>query len=307
MAAAPATATSLFPDSPFTDKAVGTTSAAFLKLPVGARAEAMGGAAAGSSSGAESIFRNPAGLARLNAPKATELIMTYSQLLADSYAGGMGLGRRAMGGTVGMGLIYFSQSSLTSYDAQGDVTGEFRPVDLALSLSYARPVENFLIGGSFKGIRSSLAGETGSSVAADVGVQALHVTNVGEGPLDVGAYLSQLGPPLKLGSVSSPLPFQARTGFLWHASERMLGAVDIVLPVDHDPYVALGVELSHRHRQWAGFLRAGYNQARSRGLDGLAEVTAGAGLEFGSFRLDYAWIPFGDLGVTNRVALGFKL
>jgi len=50
-------------------------------------------------------------------------------------------------------------------------------------------------------------------------------------------------------------------------------------------------------------LRAGYQWAfNSIQVDGLAGITAGLGLAYNGLRLDYAYLPFGDLETPNASA-----
>ena len=57
---------------------------------------------------------------------------------------------------------------------------------------------------------------------------------------------------------------------------------------------------------WVVSLRGGYDQNRTRGVDGFAGFSAGAGFDFSALRLDYAWLPFGDLGSVNRITIAFR-
>jgi hypothetical protein len=70
----------------------------------------------------------------------------------------------------------------------------------------------------------------------------------------------------------------------------------------------LGVEATYRFDQQkrSASLRLGYDQSHSRELDGVAGMTAGGGLDLGGFRLDYAWVPYGELGMQNRFTLAFR-
>ncbi len=217
-------------------------------------------------------------------------------------------------GALAAGFVHFSQSALTAYDARGDAAGSFTPNDQAFSAAYAARLGELRLGGALKLIRQSLADVSATGAAVDVGVQASRVTTAGEGPVDLGASLTNLGPPIKLGGEKAPLPLALRGGFLWHTSPTFGTALDVNLPVDAAPFVAFGFEwdfpLSGAGRRSASSpkasLRAGYNQGRARDHEGLAGMTAGAGLDLASFRLDYAWVPFGDLGTTNRVSLAFR-
>lgn len=266
----------------------------------------MGDAGAAAAEGAEALFWNPAGLARIEPQSPSDLSLSYGNLLETTYAGSATYAFPAPFGVLAAGLSYFSQASLTSYNSVGDPTGNFTPVDLAVSLDYARRVNRILLGGGLKIVRSSLSNSSAMTVAADLGFQALHVTEAGEGAVDVGAAVSNLGPPLRLGSVASALPMVLRAGFLWHTSPVLNSAIDVVMPVDQDPYAALGLEGVFKQPKWKGFLRLGYNQGRAHGISGLTGVTAGTGLDFNQVRIDYAWVPFGDLGATNRVAVAFR-
>jgi hypothetical protein len=301
--AAARTDASFFPHSAFSSGATGTTAAAFLELPAGARAEAMGEAAAAGAEGAEAMFWNPAGLARLGPEAPMEASLSYNALLETTYAGAGAFALPTETGVWGGGLVYFSQSSLTAYDSVGNPGGSFTPNDLAVSASYARPLGPVLLGGSVKAIHSSISDAAGSSAALDLGVQAPRVAKLGDGYLDAGASVVNLGPPMKVGSVASPLPFNARAGVLWHASSYVNLALDGDLPVDAAPYVCVGGEAHLVYAGWKYSLRAGYDENHGRGIGGLSGLSAGGGLDAGRFRIDYAWVAFGDLGMTNRVSL----
>ncbi len=270
----------------------------------------MGGAAAGFTEGAGAMFYNPAGLARMEPESRPELSMAYSNLLETTYAGSAAFARPLRVGqtdqVVGAGLIYFSQSPQTSFNGQGDAIGAFTPYDAALNLSYARRIHSLLLGGNVKLIRSAVADTAGMGAALDFGAQYPHVTEIGDGALDLGGSLSNFGTPIRVGAGSSPLPMSFRLGSLWHTATFLNTALDVVVPVDQSPYVSFGVEAVEKQPGWAGALRFGYNQSNSRGVDGFAGLTAGAGLDIARFRIDYAWVPFGDLGTTNRVAMTFR-
>ena len=303
----------MLPDGAFSAKASGTTGAAFLRDPFGARAAAMGGLQAASAEGAESLFQNPAALARLEPESPSEVAVGYDALAETAYQGAAAyarpLGRE---GALGAGFVDQSQSAQTSYDALGNATGKFTPMDLAAGAGYARRLGGVAVGAGLKVVRSSIAGLTGTTAAADFGVLARHATDLGDGALDVGASVVNLGPPLKIGSTADPLPLRARAGALWHAAPNFDAGLDIVLPVDQDPYVALGVEarfpaaMVGSSRPWVASLRGGYDQNRGRNVDGIAGVSVGGGLDLSSLRVDYAWVALGALGSANRVTLALR-
>jgi hypothetical protein len=317
-ALSPAARAGVLPDGAFSDKAAGTTGAAFLKLPAGARAEALGSSYVAAVDNSDAVFWNPAGLARMeeaddgsDSRKAglAEAGFGYNALLESSYAGHLsyaqplGAGR----GVLGLAAVYFSQSAITRYDVFGNASGQFTPIDLALSAAYGKSFGRIKAGAGMKYIRSSIDDASGSAFALDVGVQALRVTDLGEGALDVGLSLRNFGPPIKLGSVSDPLPMKLQFGGLWHISPVVNGLLDIHIPVDQDPYLSLGGEGNFSiGESIVGSIRGGYNISRDRGIDGLTAMSAGFGLDVSRFRLDYAWVPFGELGTTHRISMGFR-
>jgi len=204
-------------------------------------------------------------------------------------------------------LIYFSQSSLTRFDVLGNAQGDFKPVDFAFAVGYGKTFGRLQFGTSLKFIRSQIDDATGSSFALDLGVQAQRLTDLGEGPLDVGFSILNLGPAIAVGSIADPLPLKLQGGVLWHISPTVNGLLDLHLSVDQDPYFSIGSEVHFPFRDDKKFsIRAGYNISRTRELDGLTAMSAGFGLDLNRFRMDYAWSPFGDLGSTNRISMGFR-
>jgi hypothetical protein len=274
-----------------------------------ASSEAMGGASAAGAQASDSILSNPAGLSSLGPQDSSDLTISYNNLLAQSYLGYVAYGRSCgRFGALGASVVYFSQAPLQGYDVRGDASGTFRPQDMAMAFSYAHRLTVLSLGANVKMIRSSVDDRTGTTMALDFGIQAKNVALVGDRPVDVGGYLSHFGPPIKVGSVSAALPVSWNMGMLWHTTPVIDSSLDLHLTSDQDPYVSLGFEANFpfdRLRRKA-MLRFGYDQSHTRDIDGLSGIAAGAGLDLEVFRLDYAWIPLGELGITHRVSLGFS-
>lgn len=274
----------------------------------------MGGVSAAAGAGAEAVFLNPASLARVAAEAPSEISVGYDALLESSYTGSVAYARPlGRDGAFAAGLLYASQGAQTAYNSVGDATGKFSPTDLALGAWYARRlVGPVSLAGGLKIIRAQLDDRSGMSAALDFGLLARHVAEIGDGPLDLGLSIQNIGPPLKLGASADPLPARIRAGGVWRLSPVFDAGLDINVPVDSDPYASLGVEGRIPASQigsakpWVLAIRAGYDQNRTRGIDGLTGFSAGAGFDFSALRLDYAWLPFGDLGSVNRITLAFR-
>ena len=151
---------------------VGTTSAQFLKLGIGARAISMGGTFVAEANDLSALYWNPAGLANIN---GSTIQLAQTDYLADiSYshaAFGTNLGTM---GTVAASLIFLDSGEMqvrTASEPEG--TGErFKVQDMALQLSYGRALtDRFSIGTTVKYIRESIWHSSASAMAFVVGVQ----------------------------------------------------------------------------------------------------------------------------------------
>ena len=273
---------------------------------VGGGGGAWGGSYAAVSGDATSVFWNPAGIATLGEAQAG---FHYNALLETSYSGAVAFARPLSGldAAAGFGLVYFSQSPLDGFNDLGDPTGSFTPYDLALSGAVAKSFSKVHAGAQLKVIHQSLAGYQATGAAADFGLIAPHALDIGEGPADVGLSVQNIGTAMKLGAAADPLPFKAVLGLLWKINPDFSGLADLNLPADNSAYLTLGGEWRRQFSDsFRGALRGGYNGLNARGGEGLAGFTGGAGLSFKSLRLDYAWVPFGELGTTQRLSLAFQ-
>ena len=71
------------------ERRIGTAGAQELRIPVGARGTAMGGAVVADAHGMEAIYWNPAGLAHLG---RTEAMFSHQPYIADNYVNFVGIG-----------------------------------------------------------------------------------------------------------------------------------------------------------------------------------------------------------------------
>ena len=97
---------------------------------------------------------------------------------------------------------------------------------------------------------------------------------------------------------NDPLPLTLKMGIAW-SGEALTLAADVAKPQDNDLYWCVGAEWWMRE---IIALRAGYktNQDIAEGW------SAGLGFKFQRIHLDYAYVPYGDLGNTHRISLGMK-
>ena len=265
----------------------GTTAANFLKIGVGARATAMGGAFTALADDSTSLYWNPAGLAQM---KEGELSATYNLWFEDIRQGYLGMGFPSLGGTLGLAANYVDMGTLEGRDEAGNPTGNFTASDLELMVGYAKKISPKLSFGFGAGIiQDTIAEDKESAFLANVGL----LTEVSK-PLFLGFAVQNLGSQLG----SDPLPLTLRLGLALKRSPFMI-ALDLVKPTDDDTYYCAGAEW------WIEkivALRVGYKSNQDVG----SGLTAGLGFKVATVDLDYAYVAYGDLGNTHRISLGFK-
>lgn len=193
--------------------------AEFLLLPVGARATALGQAAAADGGTTEAIFWNPAGLAGV----------TRSEFAVHHYDAFFGTGdaiavaaHSARLGTFAVAayLVNYGDLDLTPRDGSGIPIGRISPRNVALSASYATELGGGVdIGLTYKLVQfrvdcsgdcTDVPGSIATTHAVDVGVRYTAAAV----PLVVGASVRNLGFPLQVDNSpqADPLPTRFSVG-----------------------------------------------------------------------------------------------
>ncbi|MFA6092559.1 MAG: PorV/PorQ family protein [Elusimicrobiota bacterium] len=279
---------------------VGTTGAQFLKVGIGARPLAMAGAFSALAEDADAVYWNPGGLGEV---KRKELSAGYNSLFQDqnqgfvTYASPLSEGR----GVWAAGLDYLVVSNIEKRAGDTETPDStFSNQNFALTGSYGSktPIEGLSIGANVKYIRETLDTFSANAVAFDIG--ARYKTPIES--LSVGGSMRNFG--TKIGPDPLPLSFKGGAAYtLWNKKLTLASDFDW-LANDQRSYWALGAEF------WANksiAVRAGYqfghgqDQLQSR----LVGAAFGAGLKLEHMRVDYAFLPFGELGDTHRLSLGW--
>ncbi len=305
---------------------LGTSGAQFLKIPVGARATAMGGAYIANANDATALYWNPAGIVNV---KENDLNFSHTEWWAS-----LKLNHAAFAHTIddlgsfGLAFSVLTMDKMevtTEFDPDG--TGEFFDAqDLMVGVSFARRLtEDFSFGVTAKYVQQRIWNESATGFAFDVGTQykvgfrdltlAMSMMNFGSDLKYSGSDLrvkfdqsqslsyNRLTPS-ELATEDYPLPLQFQVGLSMTAyrddTMSMLVAVDVSHPNDNDEHVNLGGELQMFDRV---FLRGGYRF----GYD-TERATFGAGvvapLGDSSVRFDYAYATYDLLPNVSRFSLG---
>jgi tetratricopeptide (TPR) repeat protein len=121
--------------------------------------------------------------------------------------------------------------------------------------------------------------------------------------LRLGAALIDFGPSQDAALVASTLEVGASYSQMLGKAQGLLLALDGTLEFQGVNRLGIGAEYAYQSKY---FLRAGYQFSdQNDEIEDLQGFTAGAGLRLGDFQLDYAYLPYGDLGNSQRISLSY--
>ena len=282
--------------------ASGATSGAFLRIGIGARATAMGETGTTDVS-AESIHWNPAGLALL---RVRSVSFMHAAWIEASSMNDIAMAIPAGDGTMGVAVSYFSVPDINRVDNTGlPQGGSYSPSDIAVKLAYARPMWGLPMGGTVKYISSSLDDQTATAVAADGGVMLQSLLAPGRNDIRIGVSFLNAGSRMKYVNESFSLPFTVRAGVAYMPVVPLTLAIDVDSMSEMETAGHFGIQYLYGLGSSARFAgRLGY-RTNTRGLDGMAGITAGIGVAVGALQVDYAFVPYGDLNDTHRVSITY--
>lgn len=285
---------------------VGTFGGQFLKIPVGARAEGMGGAFVGVSDDASSIFWNAAGVARID-PEKSVLSFNHAVLPADIQftQAGYVFHMKRIPGAVGVNVRSLRMDPMTETTSfQPEGTGNtFDAGFMTVGLTYARSfTDKFSAGVTGNFIHSGLAEFSQQTYSFDIGT----LYDVGTLGMKIGMSISNIGSQEKFIDRTARIPSIFRVGtsamLFQSASQRLLGSFEFSHPPDNSERMNVGMEYGFQKFM---YLRGGYNiNYDSEGLAG------GIGFHLpvsvaGQSDIDYAYTDWGDLGAVHRISVQF--
>jgi hypothetical protein len=299
----------------FGEENAGTSSAQFLRIPVGARAVAIGQAYSAVSTDGSSIFWNPAGMMRT--PGRSNYFASHAAWTADIDLDYVAFHRR--GQNFAQGLMFGALRSgdiLRTDELHQEGTGQyFNANQFFVGASLARAMtDRFSIGATVKYFQENLDQYQTRALLADLGI----LYYVGVGDMRIGFTVRNFGSDIRPAGAppaapdgyvpapefqSFPAPTVGAFGVAktWTMSSKvaLLTTADFNHPSDYSESFRMGGELALRRQL---FLRAGYETNRLEG--GMA---AGFGLQVERhqllIRVDYAYSDMGSFGVIHNFSV----
>jgi hypothetical protein len=298
----------------------GTSSGAFLKIGVGARAVGLGEAFVAVANDPSTIVWNPAGLASL---LRQEVQFSHTEWPGDInhdffvYV----MPSHRLGGSLAIQLGMLS--------TRIDETDEFHPFGTGREFSYSdfvggvaygrRWTDKLLIGAGVKYVREDLGSQVGGPVTSAFLVDMGSIYYLGYGSVRIATSLSNFGAEMTpSGSYVSPYtgekrnydgfdpPMQFRYGLAFEAIEnaqqRLTVSTEVTQPADNSQRIKTGLEWTWQRRY---SLRGGYNFNAD-----VMRLSGGFGavvpMKLAQASIDYAYTDGGPLLGVHRVSLGFR-
>jgi len=308
----------------------GTTSAKFLSIGVGSRANGIGNAFVAIANDASAMYWNPAGISQLD---HVELVANYSQWIADMSYSYIGMVfPTSQYGSFGINTTYLNVGEMeVTTEQHPEGTGEiFHSGSYAIGISYAKNLtDRFSIGGNLKYINESISNCVADAVALDVGT--LFITPFRD--IRFGASISNFGSKMQMTgddllvqkdideqhhgnneSVSAylatekfDLPLLLRVGLSGDIEPSSLvkatWAIDAGHPNDNTEYVNFGLELSFFRNMIN--VRGGMNKLFLEEREENLSLGGGLNLNINNIliNLDYAYQSFERFDLTHQYTL----
>jgi hypothetical protein len=321
---------------------VGTSGSAVLKIGVGARPTSMGEASVAVAGDVSSIYWNPAGLVQIRNSQLSAMHIEWFDDIRYEWVGyaqpvaSWGTVAADISYVHTGSIVRTIESPTEGYEENGTFTA----ADIAGRFALAGKVfKGVLVGASFQVLQSRvdfdnvtkarIGDKTAQSTSINLGV--LYNTPIPD--LTVGGCFQNWGAQTQAFiSEKEPLPFAFRVGAaykvlmtgktetaetgenvdsvdnegssafqptqsLTHSLTYLLLALDLDFPADDSVGARMGAEYLFGN---GIAIRAGYRTGT--GFDFPSGLCAGAGYGTDTYQLDYALVPYGDIGSTHRIS-----
>ena len=264
----------------------------FLFLDAGARSVGMGGAYTALAADSNALLYNPAGLGAARRYEGTFMHNEHFNGITQEYMGFV----TPQGWGASLNHVSYGRIQKTTISNPNGTLGNFGITDLAVGLGYGREIgEGVHAGAGIKLIRETIDNVSAQGYGTDLGVLASVSALPG---LSLGFSVQNMGPAVRYQRAHENLPLNVRMGAAYRSA--ILGrdsafSFDVSKERSESVLIALGAETVLAKVM---AVRVGFNTRNQAGPG----VSMGLGWVHKKFGLDYAMVPYGDLGYTHRIS-----
>ncbi len=307
---------------------VGAAGSQFLKIGVGARGTAMGGAFTSLANDLTSVYWNPAGLADVNYMSGHFSYTSWFANFSHNFAAlAMPISDQF---TIAANLVSFGTDKIeytTLEHPEG--TGTYYSVqDLSIGATFAGYLtEQFSFGITAKYVTNSFADLSSSGFAFDIGTlyeTGIQGIKLGFAIMNLGTEMNYTGPdlnstkrltpslnamPLDVRYLTSgynmPLVFRAGASSTVYEKDqhRVIASADFITYSDVSEQFAIGAEYTWNDiLSVRGGYRFGHDELGFAGGIGINYIGGGLGGQ-----IDYSIAPTADLGLVNRLSISLDV
>lgn len=270
-------------------KGAGTTSGTFLTQPLGARAIAMGNAYTASRNDVFGFFANPA-----HTLDTKQFAAVYQKGVIDEQFGAIALGFPLKRGNVAMHVVYYDGGEIEMYNPDVVKWNVQAEKDMIQTLYINQRISILTLGVGMKHFSSRLVDKfTADTFALDAGASI----NLTKHFCIAGAY-QNMGGQLQYISTKEKLPETMRLGARLSLLGLTVCADTLYLCNEEITRENFGAELTFAH---VLSVRGGYKV----GYD-VETLTCGAGIAFWGCHIDYAYVPYSDLGQSHVMSMNIE-
>ena len=282
---------------------IGSTANNFIKVLLPAKPASMGEAFVATADDINSIQYNPAGLSKIMLSEVSlSYINWFQQIQYENFA----LGIPFIFGNLAISLNLLQISSMDKTIVDNTVSSgykqlyQFTPFGVYGIVSYAKEfTDNLFIGTNLKILDYAINPQDSSGAAFSflIDLGFIYDLTFLDG-LSAGIVFKNVGPSTQFIKESFTQPINIKGGIGYSKNFLSLEG-DVEYMMDNNINYFLGASFTLFDIL---SLRGGYKGGT------ISQFTAGAGINYNRFSLDYAFVPYqyDDLGLTHRVTLNYQ-
>ncbi len=263
-----------------------------LKIGVGPRPVAIGETFIGLADDITALHWNPAGLSGI---EDLQFFVSHHEWFQDIRDEFFIFGMPGLDGYVALSGVYSSNKDVEIWDENNNPLGAGNLWSGIFTLGYGKYLkERVACGLAIKAMVEDLYEQRLYDFGFDLGAKLILSKDI------------QIGASIKNLSYRVDIPSEIKLGLVYQRIEPLNLLLDLTLPADNIIRANFGLEyyINPTFAIRTGWRSGPYNISE---LSWLSGFTTGFGINYAGWKFDYAFVPYGKLGLTHRLSLSRSL